>query len=56
LKPDNLLIVTKEVKKGTIVKPLTKALSKNDFEALKQYLSETGNLGEYWKEGGFDYE
>lgn len=56
LKPDNLLIVTKEPHKGTIAKPLTKALSKNDYKALKHYLSETGNLGEYWKEGGFDYE
>jgi len=56
LKPNNLLIVTKENKKGTIAKPLSKALSKNDYLALKNYLSETGNLGEYWKEGGFDYE
>ena len=39
---------------GTEVKNLSKFLSKNEFKALKEYLSESGNLGEYWKEGGFE--
>lgn len=56
LKPENLLIVTKNSHKGTVAKPLDKALSKNDYKALKSYLEETGNLGEYWKEGGLDHE
>jgi len=56
LQPDNLLIVKKMPRKGTTVKPLSKFLSKNDYAALKNYLSETGNLGEYWKEGGFENE
>ncbi|WP_185151940.1 AAA family ATPase [Chryseobacterium vaccae] len=56
LSPENLLIVTKNSQKGTVAKPLDKALSKNDYKALKSYLQETGNLGEYWKEGGLDHE
>jgi len=35
---------------------LTKTLSQNDYKALKEYLENSGNLGEYWKEGGFDDE
>jgi len=35
---------------------LGKTLSKKDLKALHLYLNETGNLGEYWKESGFDYE
>lgn len=56
LKPSNLLIVTKEIKRGTVAQSLSKALSRNDYMVLKKYLSETGNLGEYWKEGGFENE
>ncbi|KQR91493.1 hypothetical protein ASG01_14070 [Chryseobacterium sp. Leaf180] len=56
LRPENLIIVTKNLLKGTVAKPLDKALSKNDYEALKSYLEEAGNLGEYWKEGGLDHE
>ena len=56
LKPENLIIVKKEGVSGTIAKPLSAYLSKNEFKALRNYLSETGNLGEYWKEGGFKYE
>jgi predicted ATP-dependent endonuclease of OLD family len=54
LEPENILLIKKEKEKGTIATPLTKALSKNDFEVLKDYLQTSGNLGEYWKEGGFE--
>lgn len=56
LKPDNLLLVDKRAGKGTIASSLTKKLSQDDYSALKEYLRDTGNLGEYWKEIGFDYE
>jgi AAA15 family ATPase/GTPase len=56
LLPDNLLIVKKLPRNGTTAKSLSKSLSKNDYNALKNYLSETGNLGEYWKEGGLENE
>lgn len=54
LKPENVVLVRKTKDSGTIANSLPKSLSKNDFLALKEYLSESGNLGEYWKEGGFE--
>jgi predicted ATP-dependent endonuclease of OLD family len=54
LKPENVIIVKKNKEIGTVANSLTKTLSKNDFEALKEYLKDSGNLGEYWKEGGFE--
>lgn len=56
LSPENIVIVKKEKGKGTTASKLTTALSKNDYQALKIYLTESGNLGEYWKEGGFENE
>lgn len=56
LDPENIVLVKKEIESGTVVRPLTKLLSKNDYKALKTYLEESGNLGEYWKEGGLDNE
>ncbi|MGE9311634.1 AAA family ATPase [Niabella sp. CJ426] len=56
LKPHNILIVKKHPKSGTNAKSISKLLSKSDYKALKDYLSEVGNLGEYWKEGGLENE
>lgn len=56
LKPKNVVLVEKSKEKGTVANTLSKSMSKNDFEALKTYLKESGNLGEYWKEGGFENE
>lgn len=56
LKPENVLLVRRENEYGTKAQPLTKALSRNEYEILKDYLRSSGNLGEYWKEGGFDDE
>jgi predicted ATP-dependent endonuclease of OLD family len=54
LSPENIILVKYETAKGTVAKQLTKHLKKNEYEALKRYLLESGNLGEYWKEGGID--
>lgn len=54
LKPENILLIKK--RKGTKAENLTKSLTKNEYEVLKNYLENTGNLGEYWKEGGFEDE
>lgn len=56
LSPENILLINKSLNFGTKAQLLTKALSKNDYEVLKNYLENSGNLGEYWKEGGFDNE
>jgi predicted ATP-dependent endonuclease of OLD family len=54
INPENICLVANDQKKGTLVKKLTKSMSKNDFKALKSYLKESGNLGEYWRSGGFE--
>lgn len=54
ISPENLLKVSRHPKKGTLVQRISKALSKKDLSALKQYLKTEGNLGEYWKIGGLD--
>lgn len=56
LKPENILLVHKEYEIGTKVNSISKSMSANDYRVLKDYLESEGNLGEYWKEGGFDYE
>jgi len=52
LQPENVALV-KRGKNGTTVAPLSRALSMDDYSALKEYLNEAGNLGEYWKESDF---
>lgn len=52
--PENVVLVKRDSKKGTIASLLNKSLSRNDFKALKEYLRVTGNLGEYWREGGLE--
>jgi predicted ATPase len=56
LSPENLLLVQRKTPKGTIANVLGKLLSKNDYQALRSYLNDAGNLGEYWKEGGLTDE
>jgi len=53
LQPDQLLLVNRYPKKGTIVTSLSKSMSKSGYQALKKYLSTVGSLGEYWRHSGF---
>ncbi len=55
VEPENVVLVQKNGA-GTKANSLRKLLSKKDYAALKTYLAEAGNLGEYWREGGFGYE
>lgn len=54
LLPENVILVDKTPTQGTRARLLKKSLSKSDYKALRTYLEESGNLGEYWKEGGLD--
>jgi len=56
LAPENVVLIKKTKVTGTIGMPLAKSLSSNEYKALKEYLKESGNLGEYWKLGGFENE
>lgn len=51
LKPENVFIVKNNPKSGTSIKHIPDALSARDYKALKEYLKEFGNLGEYWRHG-----
>lgn len=55
LQPENVSLVRKDAS-GTSIEPLNEAISSEDYSALKTYLNESGNLGEYWKEDGFFFE
>ena len=54
LSPENVVLVRKDFTHGTTAELLTDTLKKDDFKALKEYLEKSGNLGEYWKEGGLE--
>jgi predicted ATP-dependent endonuclease of OLD family len=54
LNPENLILVTREANLGTKANTLPEVMAKNDYDALKTYLKESGNLGEYWKSGGLE--
>ena len=56
LKFENIVLVRKLNEQGTKSTAIEKFLSKSDLNGLKDYLENIGNLGDYWKEGGFDYE
>ena len=56
LLPENVVLIFKDKEIGTTAIEVDKFLSKGDYKALKDYLTNAGNLGEFWKEGGFDYE
>jgi ABC-type lipoprotein export system ATPase subunit len=49
--PDNVFAVTNKATKGTTVRALSQSMSGRDFAALKEYLANDGNLGEYWSHG-----
>jgi hypothetical protein len=53
LEPENVVLVERMPRRGTRARAINQALSKTDFKALKQYLADSGNLGDYWREGGF---
>lgn len=54
LDPENVLLVELKDRKGTKARQISQVMSKADFKALKVYLEEAGNLGEYWREGGLE--
>ena len=53
---ENLVLVDRLSEQGTRATPINKLLTRTDLIGLKDYLKNIGNLGDYWKEGGFDYD
>ena len=54
VRPENVFSVTRHRSRGTEVRPIRRIMSQNDYAALRHYLDHEGNLGEYWREGGFE--
>ena len=52
VRPENVLRVTFDKSLGTLVQSIKKTMTAKEFSALRDYLDTTGNLGEYWREGG----
>jgi len=53
LQPEQVLIVARSQVNGTRVKSLTGG-PKQPIQALRRFLQTAGNLGELWRQGGFD--
>jgi hypothetical protein len=54
IEPRHVYRVNRDVRTGTNVTQIAKALPAKELIALKQYLDTQGNLGEYWRHGGLD--
>jgi|SRR5271157_3935605 len=50
--PDNVFRVTFDKTKGTVARHIRKTMTSKEYSALREYLEQEGNLGEYWREGG----
>jgi ABC-type branched-subunit amino acid transport system ATPase component len=53
VKPENVYSVSLAKSEGTIVRHIPKSMTSKELAALRRYLEREGNLGEYWREGGF---
>jgi ABC-type thiamine transport system ATPase subunit len=52
VKPENVYRVTFEKSGGTVARHIPKTMTSKELSALREYLEQQGNLGEYWREGG----
>jgi energy-coupling factor transporter ATP-binding protein EcfA2 len=50
--PDNVFRVALDKTRGTVARHIRKTMTIKEYSALRQYLDQEGNLGEYWREGG----
>jgi predicted ATP-dependent endonuclease of OLD family len=54
LQPENVFSVSREPKTGTSVRSLSRGYPARKIEELRKFLRTSGNLGEYWRQGGFE--
>jgi energy-coupling factor transporter ATP-binding protein EcfA2 len=50
--PENVYRVTFDKTSGTSARHVPKVMTPREYSALREYLEQEGNLGEYWREGG----
>jgi ABC-type Mn2+/Zn2+ transport system ATPase subunit len=54
LAPDNVFVVRRSASKGTTVARVSEKMTVRQYQSLKKYLMESGNLGEYWRHGDLE--
>jgi hypothetical protein len=54
VEPANVFRVNRDRRLGTSVQHIRETMNSKEFAALRAYLDESGNLGEYWREGGLE--
>jgi ABC-type lipoprotein export system ATPase subunit len=52
VRPENVYQVAFGKLTGTVARNIPRAMTSKEYAALRQYLLQEGNLGEYWREGG----
>jgi AAA15 family ATPase/GTPase len=52
---ESVYAVKRTFDKGTVVSNITKGMRKTELHALKDYLTNEGSLGEYWKHGDLEH-
>jgi AAA15 family ATPase/GTPase len=52
--PEDVFCVKNLAASGTKIQAISSSMSSRDYAALRTYLAEEGNLGEYWRGGGMD--
>lgn len=52
VKPENVYRITFDKGSGTIARQIRETMTSKEYGALRTYLDQEGNLGEYWREGG----
>jgi predicted ATP-dependent endonuclease of OLD family len=50
--PENVFCVSFNKFFGTMARHIRKTMTSKEYSALREYLNEVGNLGDYWREGG----
>lgn len=53
--PDNVFSTTMSSRNGTAIRSLATGYPQQTVEALRDFLRTSGNLGEFWRQGGFDH-
>lgn len=54
VKPENVFRVSYNRLTGSVVHHIRKTMTAREYAALRDYLDQQGNLGEYWREGGLE--
>jgi hypothetical protein len=52
VRPENVIAVKFDGSLGTVAHSIQKTMNRKELSALRDYLETTGNLGDFWREGG----